>query len=161
MDCVRIEKAGRADAAQILAVQYAAYAQEATLYGGVTLPPQRETVRDFTAIWDDYVILKAVVEGVIVGSVRGREEEGTCCIGRLSVRPDQQGRGLGRALLIALEQAFAAPRRFELFTGHKSHKNLDFYRRHGYREFRREAADEAVTLIFMEKWREDGGETGQ
>jgi GNAT superfamily N-acetyltransferase len=146
-----IQRAESDDAAAILAIQYAAYRQEAALYGDVTLPPQVETVADLKAAFSTSVILKAVIDGAIVGSVRGREADGTCYIGRLAVTPDHQGQGLGGALLAAIEAAFRHVARFELFTGHKSLRNLGIYARRGYEEFRRQRADEAVTVIFMEK----------
>jgi len=147
----RIERASREDVAAILEIQYQAYRPEAALYGDVTLPPQVETVDELKGAFATHVFLKALVEGGIVGSVRGREVDGTCHIGRLVVAPACQGRGLGGALLAAIEKAFAHVRRFELFTGHKSLRNLGLYRRRGYVEFRRQRDGDAVTLIFLEK----------
>ena len=146
-----ISRAVAGDAAAILAVQYEAYAQEAALYGDVTLPPQVETEEDFQAVVGSHVVLKAVADGVIIGSVRGREEDVTCYVGRLVVTPEQQDNGLGSALLAAIEAEFAHVGRFELFTGHKSVKNLGFYTRRGYAEFRRRRESPEVTLIFLEK----------
>ena len=150
-DSWSISKATAEDAAAILAVQYRAYRPEATLYGDVTLPPQVETQDDFRAVLESHVVLKAVADGAIVGSVRGREEEGTCHIGRLVVAPEHQGRGLGSALLAAIEEVFADVRRFALFTGHKSLRNLGLYARRGYVEFHRRPDGDAVTLVFLEK----------
>jgi ribosomal protein S18 acetylase RimI-like enzyme len=147
----QIERAVAGDAAAILEIQYQAYRQEAALYGDVTLPPLAETVDELEAATKTHVILKGLVDGAIVGSVRGREVDGTCRIGRLVVAPEHQGRGLGSALLAAIEDAFAHVRRFELFTGHKSLRNLGLYARRGYVEFRRQPDGDAVTLIFMEK----------
>ena len=50
------------------------------------------------------------------------------------VAPDLQGRGLGRVLLRAIEEA-APPeaRSFELFTGAGSERNLRTYKKAGYR----------------------------
>jgi len=147
----RIERAVADDAPAILDIQYRAYREEAKLYGGVTLPPLRETVDELKAAVETRVILKGLMDGVIVGSVRGREVDGTCCIGRLVVAPEYQGRGFGSALLAAIEEAFAHVRRFELFTGHKSERNLSLYTARGYAEFRRQREDDAVTLVFLEK----------
>lgn len=147
----QVERAVAGNAAAILEVQYQAYRQEAALYGDVTLPPQVETIDELKAAFATHVILKGVIEGLIVGSVRGREAGGTCHIGRLVVAPEYQGRGLGSALLAAIEDAFAHVRRFELFTGHKSLRNLGLYARRGYREFRRQPDGDAVTLVFMRK----------
>jgi GNAT superfamily N-acetyltransferase len=147
----QISKATADDVAAILTVQYQAYRQEAALYGEVTLPPQVETVDDFKTVLESHIVLRAIMDGIIIGSVRGCEEGGTCCIGRLVVTPDHQGKGLGGALLAAIEQEFAHVRRFELFTGHKSLKNLGFYKRRGYTEFKRHPDSPEVTLIFLEK----------
>jgi ribosomal protein S18 acetylase RimI-like enzyme len=146
-----IQKAAPDDAAAILEIQYQAYRQEAARYGGVTLPPLLETVDALRTAMKTHVVLKALVDGVIVGSVRGQETDGTCYIGRLVVAPDYQGRGLGSALLAAIEDAFAPVRRFELFTGHLSLRNLGLYARRGYEEFRRQREDDVVTLVFVEK----------
>jgi len=146
-----ISRATTEDAAAILAVQYEAYAQEAALYGDVTLPPQVETEEDLRGVLASHVVLKAVADGAIIGSVRGREEEGTCYVGRLVVTPERQGQGLGSMLLAAIEKEFAHVGRLELFTGHKSLRNLGFYGRRGYAEFRRYRESAAVTLIFLEK----------
>jgi len=147
----QIQQAGRDDATRILEVQYQAYRQEAALYSGVALPPLLEDADALRAAMRTHVVLKALADGVIVGAVRGRATEGTCYIGRLIVAPDYQGRGLGSALLAALEDAFAHVHRFELFTGHLSLRNLGFYGRRGYVEFRRQPDGDAVTLVFMEK----------
>jgi len=148
----RIERATTEDAATILEIQHQAYRGEAALYGDITLPPQAETLDDLRAVFTTHVVLKGLCEGAIVGSVRAREEvNGTCHIGRLIVAPAFQGRGLGGALLGAIERAFPHVSRFELFTGHRSLKNLGLYARRGYAEFRRQPDADDVTLIFLEK----------
>ena len=91
--------------------------------------------------------------------MRGREADGTCHIGRLTVAPAYQGRGLGGALLAAIEKALPHVRRFELLTGHKSLKNQGLYARRGYVKFRRQPDADGVTLVFLEK-RVDPGSGG-
>ena len=54
-------------------------------------------------------------------------------------------------MLAAIEGAFAGVRRFELFTGDRSLKNLGFYRRRGYTEYRREPEPGHAILVFLEK----------
>ena len=51
----------------------------------------------------------------------------------------------------AVEKHFANVRRFELFTGHRSRKNISFCERLGYCPFRGEPLDEQVSLAYMEK----------
>ncbi|MEU0486815.1 hypothetical protein ABZ260_47595, partial [Streptosporangium sp. NPDC006013] len=40
---------------------------------------------------------------------------------------------------------------FDLFTGHLSEGNLRLYRRHGYRETRRERMSDHLTLVHMRR----------
>ncbi len=96
-------------------------------------------------------ILKAVVDGSVAGAVRMHEDGGTCHVGRLIVDPDRQNRGLGSALLRAVEARCAPGTRLELFTGHRSERNLYLYTKHGYREFRREPVTPTLTFVYLEK----------
>ena len=77
--------------------------------------------------------------------------EGTCFIGKLIVHPEFQNQGIGTKLLKEIEYHFNSAKRFELFTGIKSEKNLYLYRKHGFEIFKREQVNEALTLVFMEK----------
>jgi GNAT superfamily N-acetyltransferase len=70
----------------------------------------------------------------LVGAVRARLEGDCWELGRLMVAPDLAGRGLGRRLLEHAEaQAPAEARRFALFTGARSTRNITLYQRAGYR----------------------------
>ncbi|MGD9316102.1 MAG: GNAT family N-acetyltransferase, partial [Anaerolineae bacterium] len=79
------------------------------------------------------------------------EWEGTCFVGRLIVHPDSQNRGIGSRLMEEIEAVFAQTRRFELFTGHRSERNLYLYQKLGYRPFRREQVTAALMLVYLEK----------
>ena len=50
-----------------------------------------------------------------------------------------------------IEVCFNRAGRFELFTGHKSERNLHLYRKLGYRVFRNEKISEKLTILYMEK----------
>jgi ribosomal protein S18 acetylase RimI-like enzyme len=99
------------------------------------------------------VVLKATIDGRIVGSVRGHVEEGTCHIGRLIVHPDVQNQGIGTALVGGIEEHFSDALRFELFTGDISERNLHLYGKLGYRIFATESLSEKVTIVLLEKLR--------
>ena len=72
--------------------------------------------------------------------------------GRLVVAPDMQGMGIGRRLLLAVEQAAPADvRRFALFTGSRSASNLGLYRKVGYELVREERVADTLTLVHLEK----------
>ena len=67
------------------------------------------------------------------------------------VEPQLHGRGIGRRLLRHIEQVTAPIERYELFTGHRSDRNLRLYERAGYRRIRIEPRTPTVTLVYLEK----------
>lgn len=147
-----IEPAGPGDAGEILTLQRAAYVTEAQLYDDVRLPALTQSLEDLAAELDGCIAFKAVVGRRVVGAVRAHQDGGTLHVGRLTVAPDQQGRGIGSDLLRHVEQT-APPEvlRFALFTGHLSLQNLRLYERHGYRETHREELHPGVTLVHLAK----------
>lgn len=86
----------------------------------------------------------------MVGSVRGRMEEGTCHIRRLVVHPRLQRKGLGVRLMRGIEDHFATADRYELFTGHLSGA-LRLYYQIGYKEFRRQEVSSRLQVVYLEK----------
>lgn len=146
-----IAEAYLADAASILSLQKRAYQSEAAIYGDYTIPPLTQTLDELKAEFSDHVFLKAVVAGRLVGSARAQYIEGVCHIGRLVVEPDRQGQGVGKRLMGAIEDCFSDAARFELFTGHKSEKNLGLYKRLGYAAVRRESVSPSLDFVFLSK----------
>jgi phosphoribosylanthranilate isomerase/ribosomal protein S18 acetylase RimI-like enzyme len=151
---VTIEPAGAVDAAEILALQKLAYQSEAELYQDYSIAPLVQTQAEIESEFGGKRFLKAVLNGRIVGSVRAELRNGTCRIGGLIVHPDCQNRGIGGRLLQAAETSFPEARRFELFTGDRSERNLHLYQKAGYREFRRQVVNERLTLVYLEKRKE-------
>ncbi|GAA4962753.1 GNAT family N-acetyltransferase [Kineococcus glutinatus] len=147
-----LSPAGPEDAGELLVLQRAAFAEEARRYGDPGLPAMVEPVAELSAALAAGPALKAVAGGRVVGSVRGRVEAGVLHVGRLVVAPDRRGRGIGGALLSALERAVAgAAARAVLFTGSRSAGNLRLYARHGYAEERREEVGRGVVLVHLGK----------
>lgn len=153
IDQMIIEQAGESDLAEILALQKVSYKSEAEIYSDFSLTPLRQTLAEMQADYQKMIFLKAVVNGKIIGSVRGVLENGTGHIGRLIVHPYFQSRGLGRKLLAAIEQRLGEAKRFELFTGHKSKRNISFYEKNGYKAFKQEkvAGASGRERLYMEK----------
>jgi ribosomal protein S18 acetylase RimI-like enzyme len=148
---MRIERAGIEDAGAILDLQKLAYGSEAAIYGQHAVPPLTQSLEGMVVDLRERVVLKAVLDDRIVGSVRARMEQGTCSIGRLIVHPDVQNQGIGTRLMGEIEALHDQAGRFELFTGHRSERNLYLYRKLGYKEFKRERITDALTLVFLEK----------
>lgn len=145
---VRPMVAGDVDA--VLSVQRAAFTVEAQLYDDPSLPPLQESREQLIADLDRTRGLVALDGDRVVGSVRVRVEGTSLHIARLSVAPDQQGRGLG-TLLLARAESVADAEEALLFTGHLSASNLRLYARAGYVEQRRVRVDERVTLVYLRK----------
>jgi ribosomal protein S18 acetylase RimI-like enzyme len=146
-----ITQATTADAEEILALQKLAYQSEAAIYQDYTIPPLMQTLEEITAEFQDRHFLKAVTAGYIQGSVRAHLDRGACHIGRLIVHPASQNRGLGTKLMQEIEACFPEARRFELFTGHLSSRNLYLYQKLGYLPVRRQPVSEKLTMVFLEK----------
>lgn len=146
-----VEKASTEDAEEILDLQKFAYVSEAEIIDDFTIPPLHQTIDEIRSEFDHRIFLKVEREGRIIGFVRCYLEEGTCYIGRLIVHPDHQNRGIGTKLLQAAENQYPDAQRYELFTSHKSEKNLHIYRKSGYKFFACKVMLDKLTLLFLEK----------
>ncbi len=150
---IEICNASKTDAAAIWEIQRLAFHQQGILYNDFTLPPLVQTLEELIRDFKTHTFLKALYNGKIVGSVRGQAEGNTCFISRLIVHPDYQSKGIGKKLMHALEDRFGTVHRYELYTGHKSERNLALYRSLGYHEYDREPQNDRVMLVRMEKWK--------
>ncbi|MQA83773.1 MAG: GNAT family N-acetyltransferase [Streptosporangiales bacterium] len=153
----RIEPAGVADAGEILTLQRAGYVGEAQLYGDPFLPPLVESLAQIRAAIENTasggdIVLKACLHGRVVGAARAKQVGRTGSVFRLVVAPDVQGRGIGTALLRAVEEAFRGRvEELVLFTGDRSDGSLRLCRRFGYTEIRRERIAPHRGLVHMRK----------
>jgi GNAT superfamily N-acetyltransferase len=131
-----IRMATKEDLPAILALQKRAYRTEATRYQDYSIPPLTQTLAELEEECTRSTVLCATVGERIIGSVRARVTGSVNEIGRLMVHPEYRRRGLGRALLRAIERDVSqdprGPRRFELFTGELSYDNIALYQSEGY-----------------------------
>ena len=148
---MQILKASIDDAEEILSLQKLAYHSEAELYNNYDISPLKQTISEIREQFKTQVFLKAVSEGEIIGSVRVYEKDGTCYVGKLIVHPNMQNQGIGMALMRKIESYFQ-PKRFELFTGSKSKKNIYLYEKLGYSIFKKEQNEcGGMEMVYMEK----------
>ena len=141
------------DMPEILALQKLAYLSEAILLDDFSIPPLMQTLDNIRADFHQGVILKAIDTengGDIIGSVRGYVNDNTLFVGKLMVHPDYQHQGIGTALLDAVESRYPADR-YELFTSEKSVQNLRLYIKKGYQEYKREACNDHLDFVHLEK----------
>jgi ribosomal protein S18 acetylase RimI-like enzyme len=146
-----IHPASTEDAAQILALQKLAYESEARLYEDWTIPPLTQTLESLQIEIQHDTVLKVIEDRAIIGSVRATVSDNICRIGRLMVHPAHQGRGVGTALMQAIEGRFPAVSGFALFTGSRSDGNIRLYIRLGYVVTGARRISERVTLVDLSK----------
>ncbi len=141
------------DVPELLVLQRCCWVQEAVLNDTLDIPALHETledVRDWTKTWSVWVLR---ADHRLVGAVRARLDGDSWEIGRLMVAPDLAGRGFGRRLLAHAEaHAPAGTRRFALFTGARSARNIALYQRAGYRLTEAPAASGHIRgAVYLEK----------
>ena len=146
-----ITKAQQKDLEEILKLQHLAYQSEAALFGNKDIPPLTQTLDEVIEEYNEGLVLKMTDgSGVIIGSVRAKEKDGTVYIGKLMVRPDHQKKGFCKRLLLEVEKYYPG-KRYELFTSTRSKDNIRLYESAGYREFDRKAVDDELIFVYMEK----------
>jgi ribosomal protein S18 acetylase RimI-like enzyme len=138
------------DAGEVLTIQRAAFVSEALIYGSVDMPPLTQTLAELEAELRDAYGWVARVNGRLVGAIRAREKDGLLLIGRIAIAPDQQGGGIGQALLEAAENSSSADEA-ELFTGSLSEANIRLYERCGYVETERIDKGDGIQEIYLRK----------
>jgi ribosomal protein S18 acetylase RimI-like enzyme len=148
---MRVEFATPEDAREILYLQKQAYLSEALLYNDFSIQPIVQSIRSIEEEFRTSWVWKIQDGKEIVASVRAFADSDTCYIGKLIVKPSHQNRGLGKQLMQTVETTVGYVSRFELFTGHKSEKNIALYQKLGYHPFRERAITTHVTLIYMQK----------
>lgn len=147
----RILRAEPEDAEAILGIQQRSFEAEARLVQTWDIPPMTETLESVLEHIESACVLKAVEAGRVVGSIRGVMQGTVCGIHRLSVDQTYRGKGLGSALLMAIEQAHRQASGFQLTTNAVMEGNVDFYIRHGYRVDARVRHSDTITLLQMSK----------
>lgn len=149
---INIRHANIADAEEILELQKLAYQSEAIIYNNWSIPPLTQTLEEIKKEFTENTFLKACDSDKIIGSVKVSINNENHEIGRLIVHPDLQGNGIGTQLMLSVEAEFPMAKRFELFTGSKSVRNIYLYEKLGYKIFTRKQLSELIELVFMEKY---------
>jgi len=148
---MEISVAKKEDLENILALQKLCFHEHAVFYNDLEIPPMIQTLKELEDEFDHLVFIKSSLESEIIGSVRAFEKDGTCYVGRLIVHPDYQNQGIGKKIMIEIENKFPYVKRFELFTGSKDEKNLYLYKKLGYSQFKSHDTGAGYSLVYLEK----------
>ena len=132
-------------------MQKSAYQENAVRYNDFNIPPLQQTVDELAAEMEHKIFLKAVIGDIIVGSVRGYKKDDHALIEKLIVHPDYQNQGIGKKLMLAIENEFET-NVFRLFTGHLDDKNISLYSKLGYVIYgKQEYVSPELSFVHMEK----------
>ena len=138
------------DAKEILKLQKLAYISEAKLFDNMKIQPLTETLEELEEEFNKGLVLKMDVAGMIAGSIRAYESNGTVYIRKLMVHPDYQRMGFGTRLLLEIEKYYPN-KRYELFTSTRSVNNIRLYLHNGYKIFKREKGYNDIEFVYFEK----------
>ncbi|WP_455378620.1 GNAT family N-acetyltransferase [Petrachloros mirabilis] len=128
---IHIRPATETDFPALLEIQRAAFGEYADVYEvsawtTETLDSIREDAKEKR-------ILVAVADGRVVGSVRFWNVAGVCVIRLLSVSPDHQKKGIGKALMQEIERIMSHAHKFYACTMLRTARNIEFFSSLGYK----------------------------
>jgi len=152
---VIISRAKFEDLIDILNIQKEAFLSEAELYNCYDVEPLTQTLESIQNDFNDYLFLKAEYHGEIVGSVKVKNNGDYCYIGKLIVPSKFQNKGIGRKLMTEAEKIFSNIKKYELFTGEKSIKNIKLYESLGYRIIETYPDDKVLGLVIVKMIKEN------
>ena len=148
---IEIRRAAPHEAAAIRDLVRAAYAKWVPVIGREPLPMRA----DYDRALREHEIDLLLVEGRLLGLIETIAREDHLWIENVAIRPEAQGRGLGRHLLAHAEAkaAMAGLAELRLLTNEAFAANIALYERVGYRIDRREPFQGGITVYMSKKAR--------
>lgn len=156
IDRLQLQQATIADTQSILRIQKLAFQSEAEIYNNFNIPPLVQSLDSMQADFSSFDFYKALYEGKIIGAIKVQlVDKHKLWIGRLAVDPDYQNRGAGKFMMKEIERIYEFVNIYELFTGEKSKRNIQFYKSLGYQiaEYFHEPEHADILLVKMVKYR--------
>jgi ech hydrogenase subunit C len=153
IDKTMYARAGKRDAGSVLALRKTAAQADAVLHGDDSFPALQQTVEEQEAEFDAKSFFKAVVNGKIIGSISGVQQEQLVNVDAPVVHPYFQTTDAGRRLLAEIENDFRGAKRFETFIGSKSERLLGDLATAGYQQFKTAPFTPKITWLYLQKER--------
>lgn len=147
---MEILKATKQDLKEILQLQYAAFESEAIALCDPEIQPMTETLAELEQEFLRGVVLKAVEDGKIIGTVRTDEQGDKVQINKLAVSPLCQGKGIGKKLVAAAEGLYQN-KTFCIHTNAHNPRNVHLYLSLGYTPIGETKESETLTFVYFEK----------
>ncbi|MCK5811418.1 MAG: GNAT family N-acetyltransferase [Clostridiales bacterium] len=151
---ITIRDAKIEDIDTILEIQKKAFQFQAKKYNDYKMPPMVETFDNLKDELEKHIVLVAVKDNQIVGSIRLEKNGFEAEIRRLSVDDDWQGNGIGHMLMDVVELQDQSIKRLWLLTGAKSYRSINMYKKFGYKLYKKEEYKD-YTLVFLQKFLTD------
>lgn len=146
-----IRKAKQEDLASILQLQKDCYQSEAEIYNDYSIQPLMQTIEELEIEFENSIVLAGFINDNLVASVRGYINNNVACINKLIVKPEFQNKGIGKQMMIAIENETKGCNCYELFTGNRSFKNISLYEKSGYEIFNNKKINNNLTLVYLRK----------
>ena len=145
----RLDLSSEVEAAELLALQKTSYTVEAELIGSSDIPPLKETLWNLMHCGETFY--GYFEKERLVGVISYKKEGGVLDIHRLVVHPDHFRQGIGRSLVLHLENVEGTAGKIVVSTGAKNYPAKKLYLGLGFRETARAEVAPALYVSFFEK----------
>lgn len=146
-----IEEAQVSDLPKILEVQKKGFLSEAKAHNKYDIHALVQTLDELVEECSSKVVLKAIVDNKIVGTIRANSYDEGVFLNKLSVLEEYRHLGIGLSLLNAIEREFPNATKFSLGTAAKSTWNIQFYEKSGYKIVKYLTFEDGSEGVIMEK----------
>jgi N-acetylglutamate synthase-like GNAT family acetyltransferase len=148
---LRISPVDSIDIEEFLQMQKSSYEDKAVAYNDYLFTALTEDQDELEKEIHSKLILKAVANNRIVGSIRAYVVDSTCRIEKLWVVPDVRNHGIGEELVTNVERQFRKPKLLEVAVADKCSVTLGFFKHLGFRTHHVEHLNDKLTIDFLRK----------
>jgi ribosomal protein S18 acetylase RimI-like enzyme len=145
----RLDLSSEVEAAELLALQKTSYTVEAELIGSSDIPPLKETLWDLMHCGEAFY--GCFKRGRLVGAISYKKQGDVLDVHRLVVHPDRFRRGIGRSLVLHLENVEGTAGKILVSTGAKNYPARKLYLGLGFRESAEAEVAPGLYVSFFEK----------